>query len=86
MDFGTTSPGSFSAAIAAGLDGGMLEAHIDSLGGTNLATINVPRTGGWDKGKTLTEKVAVQVTGIHDLYFAFKGQNITAGLVLFNFD
>ncbi len=86
VDFGTTGPKSFSAAVAAGLDGGILEVHIDSLGGTKLATINIPRTGGWDSWKTLTEEVTAQVNGIHDLFFAFKGQNITAGRVLFNFD
>ena len=86
VDFGTHPQESFSAAVAAGLDGGILEVHIDSLGGTTLATINIPRTGGWDTWKTLTEKVTAQVTGIHDVYFAFKGQNITAGRVLFNFD
>ena len=86
VDFGTAAPQSFSATIAAGLDGGILEVHIDSLAGTNLATINIPRTGGWDKWKTMTEKVKVPVTGIHDVYFAFKGQNITAGRALFNFD
>ncbi len=86
IDFGTKGPESFSAAVAAGLDGGILEVHVDSLGGTKLATINIPRTGGWDSWKILTEKVIVPVNGIHDVYFAFKGQNITAGRVLFNFD
>lgn len=86
VDFGTTGPTSFSAAVAAGLDGGILEVHLDSLGGTNLATINVPRTGGWNTWKIITEKLTAQVSGIHDVYFAFKGQNITAGRMLFNFD
>jgi hypothetical protein len=86
VDFGAVTPKSFSAAIASGLDGGILEVHIDSLGGTNLATINVPRTGGWESWKTITEALTVQVIGVHDLYFAFKGQNITNGRVLFNFD
>ncbi len=86
VDFGEKAPESFSASIAAGLDGGILEVHIDSLGGTNLATINIPRTGGWEAWKTITEKTIAQVNGIHDLYFAFKGQNITAGRTLFNFD
>lgn len=86
VDFGAVTPKSFSAAIASGLDGGILEVHIDSLGGANLATVHVPRTGGWDAWKTITETLTAQVTGVHDLYFAFKGQNITAGRILFNFD
>lgn len=86
VDFGSTAPKSFTAALAAGLDGGILEVHIDSLAGTKLAAINVPRTGGWDVWKTFTETISESVTGIHDVYFAFKGQNITAGRTLFNFD
>ncbi len=86
VDFGTSSPKSFSATLAAGLDGGILEVYLDSLKGTKLATLNVPRTGGWQSWKSFTENITGQATGIHDLYFAFKGQNITAGRVLFNFD
>ncbi|MBV4358867.1 glycoside hydrolase family 43 protein [Pinibacter aurantiacus] len=86
VDFGTSSPKEFSATIAAGLDGGILEVHVDSLAGTKLAEIKVPRTGGWQSWKTFTETLAIPVTGMHDLYFVFKGQNITAGRELFNFD
>jgi beta-xylosidase len=86
VDFGTSSPKAFSASIAAGLDGGILEVHIDSLAGAKLATVNVPRTGGWQSWKLFTETLSTSVTGTHDVYFAFKGQNITAGRELFNFD
>ncbi len=86
VDFGNSKPESFSASVAAGLDGGILEVHIDSLAGTKLAEIKIPRTGGWDSWKILTEKVTAEVNGIHDVYLAFKGQNITAGRTLFNFD
>lgn len=86
VDFGALSPKKFSAALATGLGGGILEVHIDSIAGPKLATILVPRTGGWDKWKTFTEVLAVPVTGVHDLYFAFKGQNLVVGRRLFNFD
>lgn len=86
VDFGNTAPGSFSAAIAAGLDGGILEVRIDSVAGTKLAAIKVPRTGGWQAWKTFTEAVMVPVTGVHDVYLVFKGENISAGRELFNFD
>lgn len=86
VDFGNTSPKTFSASLAAGLDGGILEVYIDSLKGAKLAAINVPRTGGWQNFKTFTEILTNAATGVHDLYFSFKGQNITAGRVLFNFD
>jgi arabinoxylan arabinofuranohydrolase len=86
VDFDAASPKNFSASIASGLDGGILEVHLDSLKGAKVAVINVPRTGGWDAWKLLSATVEVSTTGVHDLYFAFKGQNITAGRELFNFD
>jgi len=30
--------------------------------------------------------VKEQITGVHDLYFLFKGDNVTSGRELFNFD
>ncbi|HVK46737.1 MAG TPA: glycoside hydrolase family 43 protein [Pseudobacter sp.] len=86
VDFGKVAPEKFSASLAAGLGGGILEVYADSVGGIKLAVIQVPRTGGWDKWKTFTEPVLAPVTGIHDLYFSFKSQNLTAGRKLFNFD
>ncbi len=86
VDFGSTAPKSFTAAIAAGVDGGILEVHVDSVAGPKLAAINVPRTGGWDVWKTFTEAITTNVTGVHDVYFVFNGQNITKGRTLFNFD
>ncbi len=86
VDFGKSSPKEFSASIASGLDGGILEVRIDSVGGAKIANIDVPRTGGWNTWKTLTSTIAEKVSGVHDVYFVFKGQNITAGRELFNFD
>jgi beta-xylosidase len=86
VDFGNTTPKTFNARIAAGLDGGILEVHLDSIAGNLLSTINVPRTGGWNEWKTFTNNIAASFNGVHDLYFVFKGQNITKGRVLFNFD
>ena len=86
VDFGTQSPSSFTASLAAGLDGGILEVRLDSVKGKVLSSISLPRTGGWDKFKTFTSEVKEKVTGKHDLYLCFNGQNITAGRELFNFD
>lgn len=86
VDFGNESPKSFSASLAAGLDGGILEVYVDSIKGKKLATINVSRTGGWQSWKTFTQPVSEKITGVHDVYFSFKGQNLTAGRKLFNFD
>lgn len=86
VDFGSTSPKSFSASLAAGLGGGILEVFADSVGGTKLASINVPRTGGWNTWNTFSAPVSEKVTGVRDVYFSFKGQNLTPGRELFNFD
>jgi len=85
-DFGNTGAKKFSASIASGLDGGILEVHVDSLKGTKVASIEIPRTGGWDKWKQLSANIDTPLTGTHDVYFVFKGQNITAGRELYNFD
>jgi Carbohydrate binding module (family 6). len=63
-----------------------LEARLDSVGGPLIASVTLPRTGGWDKFVSLTSSLGKDVTGMHDLYFRFNGQNITAGRELFNFD
>ncbi|MDI3320863.1 glycoside hydrolase family 43 protein [Pinibacter soli] len=86
VDFGASSPQAFSASVAAGLDGGVMEVHVDSLAGATLAMFNVPRTGGWETWTTITRQIQTAVTGVHDVYFLFKGQNLTAGRELFNFD
>jgi arabinoxylan arabinofuranohydrolase len=85
VDFGKGAS-EFSASLAAGLDGGILEVRLDKLDGQKIAEIEVPRTGGWEEFKTLTSKITESVSGVHDVYFAFKGKNITAGRKLFNFD
>lgn len=86
VDFGNQSPLSFTASLAAGLDGGILEVRIDSLKGTLLTSVNVPRTGGWETFTNISSKLNAPVTGKHDLFLCFNGQNITAGRELFNFD
>jgi arabinoxylan arabinofuranohydrolase len=86
VDFGKQAPKSISASLAAGIGGGILEVRLDSLAGPRLASINTPRTGGWQVWKTFTEPLSQPVTGVHDVYFYFNGQNITAGRPLFNFD
>jgi arabinoxylan arabinofuranohydrolase len=86
VNFGDGGPKSFMASIAAGLDGGILEVHVDSVAGPKLASLNIPRTGGWETWKQLTAAIETPVKGTRDLYFVFKGQNITAGRELFNFD
>jgi len=72
--------------LAAGVDGGILEVRLDSVKGPVISSIQLPRTGGWEKFKTFTAELKQEVTGKHDVYFYFNGQNISAGRELFNFD
>jgi arabinoxylan arabinofuranohydrolase len=86
VNFGNQSPKSFSASLAAGVDGGILEVRLDSVSGPLVSSISVPRTGGWAQFKALSSPLTREITGTHDLYLCFNGQNITAGRELFNFD
>ncbi len=86
VNFGSQSPKSFTASLAAGLDGGILEVRLDSVAGPIISSIQLPRTDGWENFKAFTSELKQQVTGKHDVCFYFNGQNITAGRELFNFD
>ncbi|MDD4636389.1 MAG: glycoside hydrolase family 43 protein [Bacteroidales bacterium] len=86
VNFGDQSPVSFSASLAAGVDGGILEVRLDSVAGSLVCSDTLPRTGGWDQFKVFTSPLKQEITGKHDIYLCFNGLNITAGRELFNFD
>jgi len=86
VNFGTQSPKSFTASLAAGVDGGTLEVRLDSLKGSVLTSITMPRTGGWEVFQPFTSELKQPVTGKHDLYLYFNGKNLVGGRELFNFD
>lgn len=64
----------------ASLYGGKIEIRTDKINGPVIATVNVTTSGEGDIWKTLSAPVA-KVSGVHDLYFVFKGEKD-----LFNFD
>lgn len=86
VDFGNKAPQKFMASMAAGLDGGVLEVHVDSVQGPRLAVIEMPRTGGWQSWRSFTVLVEAPVQGIRDVYLVFKGKNLSPGRELFNLD
>ena len=45
--------------------------------------MRVPHTGGWECWTSIEANVTVPVTGVHDVYFVFKGRK---GCELFHFD
>ena len=63
VNFGNQSPKSFSVSLAAGVDGGLLEVRLDSVKGTIISSIQLPRTGGWDKFKTFTSELKHGIFG-----------------------
>jgi arabinoxylan arabinofuranohydrolase len=86
VNFGKQSPKSFTASLAAEVAGGILEVRLDSVSGSIISSIQLSSTGGWDKFKRFTSELKQRVTGKHDVYICFNGQNITSGHKLFNFD
>ncbi len=82
-DFGSRSPLRFVASVGSALRGGTLEVHTDSIGGELVAEVKVPHTGGWERWMTVEAPLQKQVTGVHDVYFVFRGRK---GCKLFNFD
>jgi hypothetical protein len=71
VDFGKGAT-SFEASVTSAVGGGKIELHLDSLTGTLLGTLEVPNTGDWQHWTMQACKVK-QVSGVHDLYFVFKG-------------
>ncbi|WP_300724606.1 family 43 glycosylhydrolase [uncultured Bacteroides sp.] len=83
VDFGSKAPQALSVSAASALRGGSIEVHLDSIGGSKIAEIKIPGTGGWENWTTLTAEVSPQATGKHDVWFVFTGRK---GCKLFNFD
>jgi len=64
----------------AALYGGKIEIRADKIDGPMISTVDVKSSGEGDVWKTISAPVK-KVTGIHDLFFVFKGEKD-----LFNFD
>lgn len=83
VDFGISGPRHITVSVASATQGGRIEVYTDSIGGKPMAEIPVPATGGWEEWQTLQADIAAPPTGIHDLFFSFKGQK---GRKLLTFD
>ena len=82
VDFGEQGAVMFTARVAASMAGGSIEVHLDSKTGTKLATLQVPNTAGaW---RELSAGLSASVSGVHDVYFVFRGNGGEAEL--FEFD
>lgn len=79
VDFGEDGAGVFTASVACGNQpeiqkGGSVELRLDSATGTLVGELPVSYTGGWDSWKEKSTAVS-GVSGIHDLFFVFKGDH-----------
>lgn len=83
VDFGSNSPRSFRISAASALRGGSIEVRTDSIGGKILSEVAVPTTGGWEEWRTFKSEIKSDITGVHDVYFVFRGRK---GCKLFNLD
>lgn len=82
IDFGSEPAKNIKVSAASALQGGVIEMRADSVAGPMLAAISVPDTGGWEEWGEFQSAVE-PITGVHDIYFVFKGMK---GLKLLNFD
>ena len=53
--------------------GAVIHVHIDSLDGRKIATLAVPRTGGWQHWTTVSAAIS-GITGKHKVFFKFAGR------------
>lgn len=87
VDFGASHSRSKSLSIefvaSSALQGGFIDIHLDSLNTKPIATVTVSRTNGWEQWQTFTSPLNMTPSGIHDLYFRYRGMK---GCRLFNLD
>ena len=83
VDFGNNGPEKFTVSAASALRGGTIEVRTDSISGQLVSELYIPSTGGWEEWKTFETEVKKKISGLHDVYFVFKGRK---GCKLFNFD
>lgn len=74
VDFGTAGATKFTARVGTTHHSGVtMELRLDSKDGPLLGTVKVPLTGGDDRWAVVSTDVP-KTTGIHDLFFVFKGE------------
>lgn len=74
VDFGDIGSKTFMACVSSAQTGGEIELHLDRPNGELIGTLAVPCTDSWENWKEVVTNVSV-VTGLHDLYFLFKGES-----------
>lgn len=83
VELGVSAPKSIQLSAASASQGGQIEVYADSIGGKRIAVVSIPNTRGWEEWQHFEAPVTEPLTGVHDLYFVFKGQK---GRRLFSLD
>lgn len=73
VDFGAGAR-AFTACVASGAVGGMIELRLDAADGMLIGTCAVASTGGWQNWQQAACKIC-GVKGVHDLYLVFRGRS-----------
>jgi hypothetical protein len=73
-----TGAKSIQARVANQYPGGSVEVRLNAPDGPVIATIEVPKTGQWQKWETVSAPVQ-SVTGIFDIYLVFDAESNAAG-------
>ena len=74
MDFGPAGATKLSARLGTTHNSGItMEVRLDAKDGPLLGTLTVPLTGGDDRWAVVSTDIT-KTTGIHDVYFVFKGE------------
>jgi arabinoxylan arabinofuranohydrolase len=73
VDFGENRAKSFTAAVASATVGGFIELLSDAPDGPLIGRLPVGNTGGWNQWTMRTTNRLSPISGIHDLYFVFRG-------------
>lgn len=76
VDFREDGPAKFYARVGSTHNDVSMEVRLDAADGPLVGTVKVPRTGGSDRWEVVSTEVG-KVTGVHDLYFVFKGKSET---------
>lgn len=73
VDFRESGASKFTARVGTTHNGNVsMEIRLDSLDGELIGTVKVPMTGGNDRWVLVTTDIK-KVSGVHDLYFIYKG-------------
>lgn len=76
VDLGN-GPVKFEAVLASTTDNGAIEVFLDdpTKASNKIATVNVRNTGDIDSFDTVSTDIKGSYTGVHDLYFVFRGED-----------